>query len=74
MEINKLNEENLVEIPAENIFKSLGYDTENGYDLHPKKERAERDSFSEVILHRAKECISKNEGDVERHAEYDADE
>jgi len=57
--LSKLNEETLVEIPAENIFKSLGYDTENGYDLHPKKERAERDSFSEVILHRAKECISK---------------
>lgn len=59
MTLSKLNEENLVEIPAENIFKSLGYETENGYDLHPKKVRAERDSFSEVILHRAKECISK---------------
>ena len=59
MTLSKLDEENLVEIPAEIIFKSLGYETENGSDLHPKKERAERDTFSEVILHRAKEWISR---------------
>ncbi len=59
MTLSKLNEESLVEEPAEIIFKSLGYDTENGYDLHPKKERAERDTFSEVILHRAKDWISR---------------
>ena len=59
MTLSKLNEESLVEEPAEIIFKSLGYDTENGYDLHPKKERAERDTFSEVILHRAKEWITR---------------
>jgi type I restriction enzyme, R subunit len=62
--ITKLDEENLVEIPAENIFKSLNYNTENGYDLHPKKEKAERNNFSEVILHRAIDCISKINPDI----------
>ena len=64
MTLSRLNEENLVEIPAENIFKSLGYETENGYNLHPKKDRAERDVFSEVILHRTKEWISKINPDI----------
>ena len=64
MILSKLDEENLVEIPAENIFKSLGYETENGYDLHPKKERAERDAFSEVILYRSKAWISKINPDI----------
>ncbi len=63
--LEKLDEENLVEIPAENIFKNLGYQTESGYDLHPNKEKSERNSFSEVILHRVKNCLKEiNESDI----------
>ena len=46
----ELNEEQLVEKPAEHTFKELGYDTIYGPEIHPGSENAERKSLYELIL------------------------
>lgn len=47
---SELNEEQLVEKPAERTFVELGYETIYGPEIHPGTENAERESFYEVIL------------------------
>jgi len=46
----ELNEINLVEIPAHQIFEELGYEVQNAPDFNPGKENEERKSLSEVLL------------------------
>ena len=46
----ELNEINLVEIPAHQIFEEMGYEIQNGSDYNPNTENEERSSLSEVIL------------------------
>ena len=46
----ELNEINLVEIPAHQIFEELEYETQYGPDYNPNTENEERSSLSEVIL------------------------
>jgi len=47
---SELNEEQLVEKPAERVFQELEYETIYGPDVHPETQNAERNSFYEVIL------------------------
>ena len=47
---SELNEEQLVEKPAERTFQELEYETIYGPEIHPDTENHERDSFYEVIL------------------------
>src|SRR5687768_4560628 len=47
---SELNEEQLVEKPAERLFIELGYETIYGPSIHPSAEYAERDSLYEVLL------------------------
>lgn len=46
----ELNEEQLVEKPAERAFQELGYETIYGPSTHPGTEHSERDSLYEVLL------------------------
>ena len=46
----ELNEERLVEKPAERTFQELGYETIYGPSIHPGNQISERDSFYEVLL------------------------
>jgi len=46
----ELNEEQLVEKPAERTFQELEYETVYGPEIHPGSENAERESLYEVIL------------------------
>jgi len=50
MSPSELNEEQLVEKPAERTFQELGYTTIYGPELHPGMEKSERDSLYEVLL------------------------
>ena len=47
---SELNEEQLVEKPAERVFQELQYETIYGPDVHPETPNAERNSLYEVIL------------------------
>jgi len=44
------DEKSLVELPAEQRFQELDYDTEYGPDLHPGKPNQARNSLTEVLL------------------------
>ncbi|MDE1818365.1 MAG: type I restriction endonuclease subunit R [Thaumarchaeota archaeon] len=48
--LDKLDEKNLVELPAEKIFQELGYEALYGPDLHPGTENKERETFHEVLF------------------------
>ena len=50
MILDNMDEETLVELPAHKVFEELGYDTEWGPDLHPGKQKQERESFFDVLL------------------------
>ena len=50
MILTELNEEQLVEKPAERTFQELGYQTIYGPSIHPNLEASERDSLYEILL------------------------
>jgi len=45
MTTSEMNEVELVELPAHNVFKELGYETLEGKDVN-----SERNSYNDVIL------------------------
>jgi len=51
MSPSELNEEQLVEKPAERTFTELGYETIYGPSIHPGTENQERESLNDVLLH-----------------------
>src|SRR5581483_2889231 len=50
MSPSELNEEQLVEKPAERTFAELGFEIIYGPNIHPGKENAERESLYEVLF------------------------
>jgi len=47
---SEMNEEQLVEKPAERTFAELGYETIYGPEIHPGTAKAERESYYDVLL------------------------